>query len=243
MADTQEDARPVSPTVAAYQKRSWWQRLKARMAGSMHPVGTIAAPMGQHYEQTEAEQFYAEHGYSRATTPAPWSADIAAHNAAVDKEYREEIERRQAAMRAGEYTPRFILVPSAEAPPLVWAHYTAVIDGATPALVDDIDWDMELSLMPGRRTTVTHDPGVPVQTMDPHTLTVGREIGQMARLVQVEETKANTPRALIGSRATILASVGGIEALADQVEANARAFFGVEDLDAPLPVKVDAVTP
>lgn len=294
---------PLTP-VEAYRKRSWWQRLKQRMAGSMHPVGTLAAPMGQHLEETADQKWQRAHGFSAARAPLPWGEDITKHNVAVDQEYQEEIAARKAALLAGQYTPRFLKssayqdekVLNDTAPIGTYRvlrdghfvrdtseHYDAFQDeythgpwvlygtvtthavaesarGLEMAPVDrpdglsviyaygldvlkpeEVDWDLELSVSPGRRTNVTTDPGVPHQPMlTQQEYDEVKALSAMLATVRAAEIEAKTPRAIIGSRQTILDACGGDEQVADQVEASARKHFGVADLDALFPAKVDA---
>lgn len=229
----------MASAVETYKQRSWWQRMKARMSGSMHPVGTIAAPMGQHYEMTAEQKYKAEHGFSAATTPAPWSDDIRAHNKEIDREYAEEIEYRKKAFLEGKYQPRFIQVPGFEASTEAWAHYEAVVQKREPILADDINWDLEMSMDHSRRVDITNDDSIKQPSLTVTEAFEARLAGNMGREVANLERGgspvAQSPRDVIGSRARILAECGGSEELADQVEQKAREFFEVEDLDAPMP--------
>jgi hypothetical protein len=208
---------PMSEKHETSQVRSWWQRFVRRFRGSLQPEGTLAAPTGQHYQENAEARFYREHGYARATAPLPWGEDITAHNGEVEREYREEVARRQAAYEIGAYVPRY---------------FCESLD--TPGVFDRVNWDLEMSLLPGRRVNLTDSPGVPMQpvlTSAEHRQ--AREVGHLGRVVSGLE-RQRTIRDEIGSREDILAFVGGNADIADQVEDKARELFGVEDLDAPL---------
>lgn len=205
-----------------------WQRLKLRwaMRGTPnHPLTTGSLPgTEQHAEETSAQKFKRERGFSEATDPLPWSEDISQHNKAVAEEYNAEIALRKLAYAEGRYQPRM---------------FCEVWHPEMGEYVPEVNWDLEMTLMPGRRVDVTKSPGVPMQpALTVSELTEARIAGNLAREVTALEqgTKQDpkTPREFIGSRQTILANVGGDEAIADQVEESARKAFGVEDLDAPL---------
>lgn len=216
----------------------WLERLKLRWAlrgSTTSPMSTGALPgTEQRAEETAAQKFKREHGFSEATTPMPWSEDISKHNAAIDKEYREEVERRRFAYLCGEYKPQFV-----DTSDMTPDRIEDLRNGATPG-IDEINWHLEMTLSPGRRVNVTADIGVPVQpVLSDIEHFEARMAGSLGREVAaIERGKApafKTARDFIGSRESILAAVGDNEAVADQVEANARKMFGVEDLDAPLP--------
>ncbi len=215
-----------------------WERLKLRWAlrgSTTSPMSTGALPgTEQRAEETSAQKFKREHGYSEATTPMPWGEDISKHNAEVDKEYREEVKRRRFAYLCGEYRPQFI-----DTSDMTPERIEDLRHGAIPG-VDEINWHLEMTARPGARVDVTEDVGVPVQpVLSDIEHFEARMAGSLGREVAaIERGKApgfKTARDFIGSRASILAAVGGNDAMADQVEANARQMFGVEDLDAPLP--------
>lgn len=199
------------------------KRIRAAIGTSIAPVGTPAIPMGQHEELTEAEKFKREHGFAAATEPDVWSPEIAAHNRAIDEEYAAEIERRKALLAAGQYTPRFYMVDFA--------------DDGTPIVSTEVNWHLELSMEPGRRTNLTNEPGQVLPLVSAADISAAIEADSLERkVVALEAAKALSPaeladspallRSLVSDRAAILAACRGSEAMADQLEA---AFFRMLD--------------
>ncbi len=222
---------PMAPGVLRTQP-SWWERAWFRLSmkwwafiqrWKYRPHGTAGAQTPPMVEEQRVKE------YSAAVTPAPWTEDITKHNANVSKDYAEEVERRKAAMLAGEYHPRFYLD----------------FDGAptngplAPGILRDpeaVSWALEMSMRPGARVDVTNDYEkrfrllTPLEIADIKYETMARKaVDSAANLIPI------VPRAIVGSREDILKACGGDEALADQVEQKAREFLGVRDLDAPLP--------
>lgn len=199
---------------------TWWTRLKLRLRGSIATEGTatLPAPTGQHYEETEREKWAREHGFSAAFDPMPFSEDIAQHNAAVDREYAEEVERRKEGYTAGTYRPT-VLVLTSDVPP---ERVQQIVMGQRPT-ADEINWHLDMSADPGRRTNVTtlERPAPPPREV----LEAAREAGRLAAEVRLEEHRqgitAERPAILnrvVGSREDVLKRVGGNEAMADAVE-------------------------
>lgn len=196
---------------------SWWNRVKRAMAHADAVTrGEVTRPRTeQRRELTDAEKWQQEHGFSAAVTPMPATADISKHNAVIDREYRDEIERRQALMRHGAYRPRFAL---------------ATYDPFGALTVDQVDWDLEMTADPLRRLDLTHETATQQPMPDEVDLATAREIGTLAREVAAlerDDVLAGV-RLITGSREELLKAVGGDEALADQLEAKARLF--VEDV-------------
>lgn len=230
--------------------RQWWGMRNLHVG----VTGTMAMPVGQHEQLSEAEAFRREHGYSAGFEPELATPEIAAHNQAIDAEYNEEIERRFKAMQAGDYIPRFLLpvLTSAQRIDLLniddpYARYQleqglmearAMTITNNPALAafEEVNWHMELAMEPGRRVDVTKGTGQPfLQPVTPEALAQANEIRTLKAKVTEREAlgREMTARDLIGSRESVLAACGGNEALADQVEANAMRTFGVTSLDEP----------
>ena len=196
-------------------KNRWWslaqwkERLRQKWSGSVQP--TIPAPTAQHYQMTAAERWRRDHGYSQATTPAPWTEDIQKHNQTVAAEYHAEIVRRKKAFELGEYLPRFFMDSD-----------------VNPGVYDEVNWDLEMSLLPGRRVDVTKAVGVPMQPpLSEAEYEQGREIGNLARAVAATETDPITR--YVGTREEVLRACNGDEARADSVFAKARELFGEPD--------------
>lgn len=219
---------------------------------TLSPMGTSAIPVGQHEQLSEAEAFRREHGYSAGFEPEQATPEIAAHNRAISAEYDEEIDRRFKAMKAGEYRPRFL---SPQLTPKQMLSLLAVENdvkrhaleremliargatiGAAPSLAgfEEVNWHLEMTTLPGRRTDVTTGTGLPFLTpATPEALAQANEIRALKARVAEREAlgRERTVRDIIGSRESILAVVGGNESMADAVEANAKRTFGVDDLD------------
>lgn len=216
-----------------------------RFRGSIQPTGTMSAPTAQHEQKTVEQKFREEHGYSMAGEADAWSEDISQHNAEVQAEYDAEVERRKAAMLAGTYQPRYATSD--------YMHRMELRGDERPPLTpDDIDWHLEMATRPGARADVTTEPGVQMQPdANATTYAQAEEVRHMRQTVaSLENQNASRKladeakdviggmvptniRLLIGTRAKILAAVGGNERLADQVEDKARDTFGTDDLDAP----------
>jgi hypothetical protein len=193
---------------------NWLERLKLRWAlrGSQPHAFDLTAGTEQHRQQTAAERFHQEHGYSQATAPAEWTEDIAKHNQEVRDEYRAEVQRRQDAYLAGEYLPRFFF-PRTD--PVSLRQVTT-----------DVNWDLEMTLLPGRRVDVTKETGVPIQPpLSEADYETASQIGRLGREVTAAET--DPVRKYLGSREDVLAACGGDAGETDKVEAKARALFGV----------------
>lgn len=204
-----------------------WQRIKARLAvARLTPVGTVGIPVGQHEELTEASKYRREHGFSMATSPLEASPEIAAHNAAISREYEAEIDRRKALHAAGEYTPRYYVPVISEGP-----EGTVIYEITT-----EVDWDLEMTMLPGRRTDVTKDTLQALPLAKAEDVDKAREVNRLRTGIadieggRVHVTK-QTGRDVVGSRETILEACGGNASMADQVEANALKMLGLASLD------------
>ena len=224
---------------------NWFERLKMRwhMRGSAAaPLTTTAIPTQQHEMLTDAEKFKRDHGYSASTAPMPATPEIEAHNAAVEQEYRDEIDRRKAAFERGEYTPRFMMVrPGHEAP--MFLDDQGIQDWIlrNPGLID-VNWDLEMSQGPGRRVDVTEDIGKPVLPMPTaDDLAQVNEVNRQRRRVEAIEAEValgplriSAPdqqaaaKALGLTFAEILDGCGGNVALAHQVAKKAGTL--IEDV-------------
>lgn len=212
-----------------------WQWLRNKFGGSVQPVGTIAAPTAIHYEKTAEEKYKEEHGFSMASTPMPWSDDISAHNAGIEKAYQEAVEELKLQFLAGEYRPRFLASFTNELQAWLVTNPGKTFADAPPEMqVDCIAWDLEMTADRGARADVTKDVGVemlPEPTLED--IQVARESGHLSRLIAAtKEGRKMTYREAFGlSREEILAQARGDQAVADQVEDMARKTFGVESLD------------
>lgn len=230
--------------------RQWWGLRNLTLGTS----GTMAMPVGQHEQLSEAEAFRREHGYSAGFEPELATPEIAAHNAAINAEYNEEIDRRCKAMQAGDYRPRFLnpqLTSNqrlhlltiegrgerhAMEQALLDARLTTIAGNPSLANYEEVNWHLELTMEPGRRVDVTTGTGQPfLQPVTPEAIAQANEIRTLKAKVTEREAlgREMTARDLIGSRESVLAACGGNEALADQVEANAMRTFGVTSLDEP----------
>ncbi len=231
---------------------AWLERLRFKwggLPGAGMTLNGFGVPVEQHRQMTEAERFQAERGFGMATAPDEWTEDIAKHNAALQAEYAEEVERRKAAYRDGTYRPRFYLTVENE-------------DG-TFNVLPEVNWDLEMALLPGRRTDVTHERLENLPLYAPKAVREQMAVDAMKRVVSTAEQRDDilklghigdirdvhrdqnghiiiparrTVRDLIGSREAILLAVNGNALMADQIEEHARTMFGVVDLDEPLPV-------
>jgi hypothetical protein len=240
---------PRRPGVFA-RIRQWWGLRNLTVGTS----GTMAMPVGQHEQLSEAEAFRREHGYSAGFEPERATPEVAAHNAAVEAEYQNEILKRYEEMKAGTYRPRFLNPDLTDDQRLTllyvndnvkrFAMEQAMLDARAQAIAHDptlaafqeVNWHMELTLEPGRRVDVTKGTGQPfLQPVTPEALAQANEIRTLKAKVTEREAlgREMTARDLIGSRESVLAACGGNEALADQVEANAMRTFGVTSLDEP----------
>lgn len=226
---------------------TWYRRLLARLKiGTLHASGTMAfpAPEGQHEELTADAKWKREHGFSAATAPDEWTEDIARHNKAVNVAYRASVAHMQQDYVSGLYRPRFLLGEEQESgdggiPP---ARYAELLAGAAPR-VDEINWDLEMTLQAGARVDVTKSTGVPVLPMPTaEDLAVAESSRRLMTEVQRMEAgdgpRGGSVRSLIGTRKEILAFCGGDEAQADAVEEHARKLFDVADLNDPIPSRV-----
>lgn len=207
--------------------RKWIQRTlrRLRIDRSVHLSETLRAPTEQHAVLTDAQKFKRDHGYEMATEAAPWTEDITKHNNAVEREYQQVVAELKAAYDHGMYRPRFLLSDT-----IGDERMGEILTGARPT-EDEINWDLEMTMHPIARANVTKStlkPVLALLTKDDEA--VARQIGHFHRLVNAEERKQSrrTVESVLGTREEILAACGGNEALADQVEAKARAEFGLE---------------
>jgi len=200
---------------------AWLERLRLRFGGAITPSGTLAVPMAQHYEASERDKWKAEHGYSAAFDPMPWSEDIAKHNAEVTREYDEEVARRMAAYDAGEYQPKVMVLKSGQ---LTAARLEAIMQNHERPRAVELDWHMDMTAAPGRRRDVTHEQPAPLPPAE--VLAAAREAGRLVHQIALEEYRQNRQREdrpaildrLIGTRDQVLASCDGDADKADQVE-------------------------
>ena len=242
-----ETAPPRRPGIIA-RIRQWWGLRNLALGTS----GTMAMPVGQHEQLSEAEAFRREHGYSAGFEPERATPEIAAHNRAIDAEYNEEVDRRFKAMQAGDYSPRFLLpaLTSAQMMQLLLiddpgeryavehalfdARAMVISNNPSLAAYEEVNWHMEMTLLPGRRTDVTKGTGQPfLQPVTPEAIAQANEIRTLRSKVTEREAlgRERTVRDIIGSRESVLDACGGNESMADAVEANAKRSFGVDSLD------------
>lgn len=209
--------------------------------GRMSVTGTSALPIPTEQQAvlTDEDKFKRDHGFSAATTPAPWTEDIARHNAQADRDYAAAVQELKDGYLAGTYRPRFLMFED-----LADERVGAIMAGDKPT-VDEVNWHLEMTLQRGARENVTKiQPLWPVLT--DADAADAREAGNLARVVaglerqqglhtldtRMQAARLSPIRQAIGTREQILQQCGGNTALADAVERKAREEFGVEDLDA-----------
>ena len=215
-------------------------RLRLRWAtrGSVAaPISTTAIPTEQREQLTADQKWAQEHGFSAAFPSMPDTVETAAHNKAIDDEYRDEVKLRKDAWISGEYQPRFFVVESDNYCRLKPSDIESL---RLSASVDSVNWDLEMSMLPGRRTDVTHERAKQLETVTPDHVAGQMAIDAAGRsLTDAELGRRETPRTvrdLVGSRATILRLVGGDAEKADAIERKALELLGAESMDAPIPV-------
>jgi hypothetical protein len=223
--DTRTVGERLDDVIETWRHRFWRLRMRWAFRRSNSVVGTASLPANElHEDDTQEEAFRRSHGYARARVPMPQTDEQQAHNRALDEEYAAEIAHRKNLLQAGEYKARF---------------YTTVFQPTAEELLnpDCVNWDMELTMEPGRRRDVTKETGIPLQpVITPDQVAERRAVDQM--IAGLDRMQAGeqviTVRDLVGSRQHILDACHGNEAMADQVEQKARDTFGVTDLDLPL---------
>lgn len=177
--------------------RLWWWLARGYLYGARwrwrnRASDLLSWPVGQHQQQTEAEKWKAEHGFSPAGETAPWDDDLRAHNAKVNEAYRVELERRQFEYRIlGTYTPRYgRIVPSRMGPPIMVGD-REVDWGLLGGVSFEVSWEMEMSLRPGARADVTGlgkvQPDLPADGFEQQ-----RRIGNLHRMVNAAERAQQT---------------------------------------------------
>lgn len=90
--------------------------------------------------------------------------DIALHNKALEDEYAAEIEARKVGMRAGLYRPRFCLSQRRNDATGELERWDFEKHHNDPEWVN---WDLEMSMEPGRRLDVTKGSGLPSEAPPP----------------------------------------------------------------------------
>lgn len=179
----------------------WWiysSLLRYRWL-SRRSTTDLFTPAGQHQQQTEAEKWKAEHGFSPGGETAPWDDDMRAHNAKVTAEYQAELDKRQFEYRIlGTYTPRYgRMVPTRMGPILLVAARVSTPSGwlddwhelsQMGDTIFEVSWDLEMTLRPGARVDVT-GLGKVQPTVSDEVFHQQRQIGDLTRRIHAEEMK------------------------------------------------------
>ncbi len=112
-------------------------------------------------------------------------------------------------------------------------------DIGTALSPENVNWDLELTMEPGRRLDVTTSTGVPQNAPAPSAQEIADDLEARRLRVAIDRIEdmdvrlvlGPTVADMVGNRETIIEACGGNEAEADKVIAKALEMFGAKSLD------------